>query len=248
MVSIFALHIGSAFALLWPLGKQQHKVLRRLKVGLAQPCSMREKPVKLRRCLIAPFRDQALDGRVRVTRRLCMGKAFQLADFFKQCSVWPDHCIYPVKGWPRHGRISHYPARPLDGFCVFQHGKTRGDGGKLISNLPIASFCRFHFGTSRIGFHIRHVTAMQPHKAESHDHASSGCHLSVLFSSLRMRVTDPNASNPLIRPILQNGHWHDPGRLLHIRLPAIEVVFVFHARQFPLLPCHYLIMMLDRLH
>ena len=78
-------------ALLLPLGKQQHKVLRRLKVGLAQPCSMREKPVKLRRCLIAPFRDQALDGRGHVTRRLCMGKAFQLADFFKQCSVWPDH-------------------------------------------------------------------------------------------------------------------------------------------------------------
>jgi hypothetical protein len=63
-----------------------------------------------------------------------------------------------------------------------------------------------------------------------------------------MRVTDPNASNPLIRPILQNGHWHDPERLLHIRLPAIEVVFVFHARQFPLLPCRYLIVMLDRLH
>ena len=35
------------------------------------------------------------------------------------------HCIYPVKGWPRHGRISHYPACPLDRFCVFQHGKTR---------------------------------------------------------------------------------------------------------------------------
>ena len=193
--------------------------------------------------------DSALQGSGAGWPGVCLpaavhGQGLPVGRFFQAMSVWPDHCIYPVKGRPRHGRISHYPARPLDGFCVFQHGKTRGDGGKLISNLPIAGFCRFYFGVS----HIRHVTAMQPRKAESHDHASSGCHLSVRFSSLRMRVTDPNASNPLTRPILQNGHWHDPGRLLHIRLPAIEVVFVFHARQFPLLPCHYLIVILDRLH